>query len=136
MDSSAEIQKEGLRWEVNLEEKTCTCRAWQVKGLPFVHAAAFIASIRNVRWENYVDSCFTVARFKTAYGMCIASMPIRNEWVNRDLGYKIFLPILKRPAGRPRKNRIRPSDEPKKRLHKCRRCGLFGHNKSTCKNPV
>jgi SWIM zinc finger len=136
-DYCAEIQKDGLRWEVNLEEQKCTCRAWQVKGTPCIHAAAFIATIRNAKWENYVNSCFTVSRFKEAYAMSIATMPSRNEWINHELGYKMLPSIFKRPPGRPRKtSRIKPSDEPKKRPHKCTRCGLYGHHKSTCKNGV
>lgn len=134
--NSAEIQKDGSRWEVNLETQTCTCRAWQVKGVPCIHAAALIASIRNVKWENYVDPYFTVARFRTAYSMGIATMPSRNEWVSCDLGYTMNPPILRRPAGRPRKNRIKPSGEPKKRTYKCARCGAYGHNKRKCKNAV
>ncbi|KAJ9552717.1 hypothetical protein OSB04_016762 [Centaurea solstitialis] len=46
---------------------------------------------------------------------------------------KICPPIIKRPPGRPKKNRIVPPDEPKRR-HKCRRCGMFGHHERTCKN--
>jgi SWIM zinc finger len=136
MDSCAEIQKDGLRWTVNLEEHKCSCRAWQVKGIPCIHAAAFIASIRNAKWENYVHSYFSVDRFKTAYAIGIAPMPSKNEWIEVDLGYKILPPTLKRPAGRPRKNRIKSSDEPKKRSNKCTRCGLYGHYRTTCKNAV
>jgi hypothetical protein len=45
---------------------------------------------------------------------------------------------LQRPPGRPRKRRIKPSDETKKKnkLNKCSRCGLSGHHKNTCKNVV
>jgi hypothetical protein len=45
---------------------------------------------------------------------------------------------LKRPLGRPRKRRIKPSDETNKKnkLNKCSRCGLPGHHKNTCKNVV
>jgi SWIM zinc finger len=74
MDYYAEISKNGLRWVMNLEEHTCNCRGWQVKGILCVHAAAFIATIRNVRWKNYADSCFTVVRFKAAYSIGIPPM--------------------------------------------------------------
>ena len=35
----------------------------------------------------------------------------------------------------PKKNRIKPSDESKRR-HKCLRCGQYGHREKTCKNPA
>jgi len=131
----AEIQKSGMRWEVNLQERTCSCRKWQVKGVPCVHALVFITSIRNPNWESYVDSYFTVARLRITYANMIATMPSKDEWLKVDLGYKMLPPVLKRPPGRPRKNRIKSSDEPKKRSHKCTRCGLYGHRK-TYKNAV
>ena len=77
-DYCAEIQKAGLRWEVNLKDHTCTCRAWQIKGIPCNHAAALIGSIRNVKWESYVDPYFTVARFKMTYDVGIAAIPSRR----------------------------------------------------------
>ncbi|XP_078167316.1 uncharacterized protein LOC144562060 [Carex rostrata] len=133
----AEVTKNGLRWEVNLEERRCSCRAWQVKGVPCVHAASLIASIRNARWEDYVDSYFTVTRLKTTYSNGIAPMPSKDKWMKYELGYKMLPPILKRPVGRPRKSsRIKAWDEPTKRSHKCTRCGLYGHYRNTCKNAV
>jgi hypothetical protein len=133
-DFSAEIQKNGMRWEVNLHERTCSYRAWQVKGIHCVHVAAFIASLRNPNWENYVDSYFTFAKLRVACANGIATMPIKDQWLKLDLDYKILPPKLKRPARRPKKNRLKPTDEPKKRSHRCARCGLYGHHQKTCKN--
>jgi uncharacterized protein YbcV (DUF1398 family) len=48
MEFCAEIQKSGMRWEVNLQERTCSCRKWQVKCVPCVHALVFITSLRNL----------------------------------------------------------------------------------------
>jgi hypothetical protein len=63
------------------------------------------------------------------YAIGIAPMSSKNEWMNIEIG-------LKRPADRPRKNRIKSSDGPKKISHKCTRCGMYGHHRSTYKNPV
>ncbi|KAJ4786845.1 DEK carboxy-terminal domain protein [Rhynchospora pubera] len=135
-DTSAEVEHNGKRWAVNLAEKTCTCREWQIKGIPCIHGATFIASIRNARWEEYVDPYFTVTKFKETYAGEIAAMPSNHEWKKCDLGYKMLPPLIKRPPGRPRKCRIKPSDEPKKKSNKCSRCGLPGHHINTCKNDV
>lgn len=135
-DLCAEVEHAGKRWEINLAEKTCTCRQWQVSGIPCIHAAAFIASIRNAKWEDYVDPYFTVERFKASYAGEIASMPSRHEWMKCDLGYKMLPPIIRRPPGRPRKRRLKPLGESKKKSNKCSRCSLPGHHKNTCKNDV
>ena len=94
-----------------------------------------LLSQREPSWDKYVDTYFTVDKFKEAYALEIGPMPGKDQWVNIETVDKIYPPIIKRPPGRPKKNRIIPHDEPKKR-HKCPRCGLYGHHQRTCKNPV
>jgi hypothetical protein len=99
-----------------------------VKGILCVQAAVFIASLRNPNWKSYVDSYFTVARLRISYANGIVTMPTKYQWLKFDLGYKMLPPKLKRPAGRPRKNRLKLTDEPKKRSHRCARCDLYSHH--------
>ncbi|CAH1443875.1 unnamed protein product [Lactuca virosa] len=134
-DNKAEVKYKGYHWDVVLDEKKCSCRKWQVTGLPCVHAVAFIAFTREPNWDKYVDTYFTVDKFKEAYALEISPMPGKDQWVNIETVEKIYPPIIKRPPGRPKKNRIIPHDEPKKR-HRCPRCGMYGHHQRTCKNPA
>ncbi|XP_039143987.1 uncharacterized protein LOC120281143 [Dioscorea cayenensis subsp. rotundata] len=46
-DSKAEISYKGQRCEVLLTNGICSCKKWQVSGIPCVHAMAFIFSIRG-----------------------------------------------------------------------------------------
>jgi SWIM zinc finger len=89
-DSCAEIEYNERRWEVNLVEKMCTCREWKIKSVPCVHGAAFIVSLRNVKWKDYVHPYFTIVKFKSAHAEEIATMPSNHEWMECDLGYKIL----------------------------------------------
>ncbi|KAK9067649.1 hypothetical protein SSX86_011760 [Deinandra increscens subsp. villosa] len=132
-ENRAEVKYMDRRWDVSLDDKTCTCRVWQVRGVPCIHATAFITFTRDENWDNFVDSYFTIEKFKLAYALEVAPMPARDQWVHMDIGEKIYPPAIKRPPGRPRKNRIKPNDEPKKR-QKCGRCGEYGHRQKTCKN--
>nr|KAJ0189897.1 hypothetical protein LSAT_V11C800395070 [Lactuca sativa] len=66
-DNQAEVKYKGTRWEVNLDERKCSCRVWRVQGRPCVHAVAFIAFIRDANWDKYVDPYFTIKNFKAAY---------------------------------------------------------------------
>ncbi|GJZ13923.1 transposase, MuDR, MULE transposase domain protein [Tanacetum coccineum] len=134
-DNRAEVKHKGKRWEVVLDEKKCTCRVWQVKGLPCVHAVAFIAFIRDSSWDKYVDPYFTIQKFKETYALEIAPLPTMDHWVPRESGEKIFPPVFKRPIGRPRKNRIVAHDE-SKRKNRCPRCLKTGHHAKNCKNPA
>ncbi|GJR84523.1 uncharacterized protein Tco_0155308 [Tanacetum coccineum] len=132
-DNHAEVKRNGKRWQVVLDERKCSCRVWQVKGLPCVHASAFISFTRD-NWEKYYDPYFTIEKFKDAYALGVATMPGKDQWVHIETGEKIYPPIIKRPAERPRKNRIIAADETKKR-HRCKQCVQLGHRQKSCKNP-
>jgi hypothetical protein len=58
----------GFRFVVNLQYKTCSCRQWQVSGIPCKHAIAFITSLGNVPLEKYVDMYYSIDKFRAAYG--------------------------------------------------------------------
>ncbi|GKE26804.1 transposase, MuDR, MULE transposase domain protein [Tanacetum coccineum] len=131
-DNRAEVKYKGKRWEVLLDQRICSCRVWQVKGLPCVHAAAFIAFTRDANWDSYVDPYFTIDKLKRSLCFRISPIPDKDQWAPIDTSEKIYPPVIKRPVGRPKKNRIVPHDETKKR-RKCRRCGGYGHLQKTCK---
>jgi hypothetical protein len=56
----------GFKCVVNLAEQTCTCRKWQVSGIPCKHAIAFITSLREPL-EKYVDMYYSVEKLRAAY---------------------------------------------------------------------
>jgi hypothetical protein len=108
------VKRMGKRWEVVLDDRTCSCRVWQVKSVPCLHAAAFIAFTRDVNWDKFVDTYFTIEKYKSAYALEVAPMPTKDQWVHID-AEKIHPPTIKRPPGRPKKNRIKANDEQKRR---------------------
>lgn len=55
-----------FRFVVNIKERTCSCRAWQVSGIPCKHAIAYITSIPGAKLEDYVDECYSIEKFKIA----------------------------------------------------------------------
>jgi hypothetical protein len=85
-----------------------------------------------------VSEYFSVAKFRTAYAMNVPTLLGKDQWMKVDPGFKLYSPVLTRPAGRPRKNRIRASAEGGApiRKRKCKRCGIPGHIARICKNGV
>ncbi|KAK1307650.1 hypothetical protein QJS10_CPA09g01276 [Acorus calamus] len=135
-DKQAEVVGPQFACVVNLEDRTCSCRAWQVTGLPCEYAAAFITSVRGLDILDYVDDCYSVQRFRAAYAIPVGGMPSRELWDKVVLPYEVGPPKTIRPRGRPKKKRIRDPNEKRKGRHKCTRCNTFGHQKNTCKNPI
>ncbi|KAK1312845.1 hypothetical protein QJS10_CPA07g00549 [Acorus calamus] len=133
-DVMAEVAGPEFTTVVRLDDKTCTYRAWQVTGLPCVHAAALITRIRGLDICDFVDEVYTVQRFRETYVVPIAPMVSKEFWDKVHLSFTVQPPRLHRQRGRPRKNRIRDLKE-KKRTYMCTRCYELGHNKS-CKNPI
>lgn len=137
------VDKENREWRypVDIAKETCSCRQWQVKGLPCIHALYFITSLRGPvsEIEPYVHEFYSVAKFKAAYADNIPAMVGKQQWDIVDPGFKLHAPVLRRPKGRPRKTRIRSSAEGAgvgARKRKCKRCGGFGHIARLCTNPV
>ncbi|KAK1320660.1 hypothetical protein QJS10_CPA03g01419 [Acorus calamus] len=87
------------RFDVILSDKTCS--------------SAVICHMRGSCWEDYVDPCYTVARYRVVYAMPINPLPDKSMWEVEDLNYVVNKPPrqLRSPPGRPRKKRIRPQDK-------------------------
>jgi len=129
------ITKEGKNWRVvvDIQKRTCGCGQWQISRKPCTHAIALFGKDRQLNIENFVDDYYSVERFKAAYQFVITPMGDKTQWPNFDPGFKMIPPKLERPAGRPRKKRIKASGEAGKRgPYQCKRCFQFGHIEKSC----
>jgi hypothetical protein len=120
----------------DLANRTCTCRAFQVSRKPCKHAISFITGIRGVTIEDFVDDCYNVAKFATAYASILPGLTDMSQWpsVNKEF----FLdPILRRDPGRPKVERHKSGAENskgkgKKGQHQCPICKAYGHRWQSC----
>ena len=126
------------RHTVDLTKQECSCKEWQLTGLPCRHDISFIRSLREVDLENYVSPYYSVAMFRAAYSIIVPPMPDKSLWEKVDTGFKMWPPILKRSAGRPRTRRFIGVEEggSGKKRRRCKRCHGFGHLQKTCNEPV
>jgi hypothetical protein len=128
------------RYPVDLEAKTCTCRQWQLTGLPCIHALFFITSLTGPVGDiqQYVHDYYSVAMFRATYAHALPALEGKQQWDRVDPGFKLCAPVLKRAAGRPRKSRHRRRSEGGggARVRKCTRCGGTGHFGKYCDNAV
>ena len=99
------------RHTVNLVNRTCSYREWQITGKPCKHGLAWILSNRGLKMSDFVHEFYSVAKFRAAYAGRIEPMPDKSNWPAVDLDFKVLPPLHKRAAGRPRVQRIRGSFE-------------------------
>ena len=124
---------------MNLATNECSCRQWQIRGKPCIHALHLMTVIGGEDGEvdQYCSEYFFVAKFRAAYAENVPALLGKDQWNIVDPGFKLHSPVLTRPPGRPRKNRIRAGEEGRvKRQHKCKKCGTLGHIARKCTNPV
>ncbi|XP_058217476.1 uncharacterized protein LOC131328558 [Rhododendron vialii] len=89
---------------------------------------------------DFVDECFHISTFAKIYNFNIKPIPDQTMWVHTEFD-PIGPPPLRKKSGRPKKNRRKGHDEPKKpnggvrkyyTTLKCSICKQPGHNARTC----
>ncbi|CAI9265825.1 unnamed protein product [Lactuca saligna] len=105
-----EVRGTTIAYEVDLEERTCSCRLWQLNGIGCVHSVATI-SFMNRDVESYVDKMFSSITYMKAYKFRLAPMNGSNLWPATD--YTPPLPPVRRAMpGRPATKRKRMQQKP------------------------
>ncbi|XP_024042032.1 uncharacterized protein LOC112099154 [Citrus clementina] len=125
-----------LDGHVNMLEKTCTCREFQLEQLPCVHVVA-VCRHRDFSIYDYCSYYYSSDAWVLAYPETIYPVGPQEGWdVSGDVGaHEVHPPLEKRSSGRPKNNRI-PSRGEEKVPRKCSRCGGCGHNRLKCMTPM
>ncbi|KAH6798618.1 MuDR family transposase [Perilla frutescens var. frutescens] len=128
---------------VDVRSRCCSCRGWEVYGLPCSHAVAALLSCRqNV--HRFSESCFTVASFRKAYSQTIHPIPDRTLWHeisgDQQQGEEDMVvnpPKSLRPPAQSRKRRAPTGERSRaRRVVHCSRCYQTGHFRTTCAAPI
>jgi hypothetical protein len=107
-DGMAEVTVSNIRHAINLEQKSCTCRSWQVTGNPCSHALDFIATLsREIDMADFVNQYYSGDMFRKAYAGVFTPMTSKQLWKRGDVGCTIKKPQLRRKPGRARVSRIK-----------------------------
>ena len=90
---------------VDIGKRSCSCFQWQLNGFPCAHAVVAIQSSGR-DFSTFVEQFFTVDEYKAAYSGYIQPIPTVDKPSFSEDDVIIHPPAIKRPAGRPKKNRI------------------------------
>lgn len=119
---------------VDMDRWECSCKGWQVTGLPCCHAIAVIGCIGRSAYD-FCSRYFTIESYRLTYSESIHPIPcLERDLLNESSQAAVTVtpPPARRPPGRPTTKRI-GSQEVMKRQLQCSKCKGLGHNKSTCK---
>lgn len=68
---------------VDMKERGCTCRRWQLTSIPCSHAISAIYYNKD-RPENHLDECYTVATYLKTYSYILYPTQGRECWPKSD----------------------------------------------------
>ncbi|XP_019197083.1 PREDICTED: uncharacterized protein LOC109190938 [Ipomoea nil] len=129
------------QFTVDLGRRACSCRKWDLTGIPCQHAvcAIWMKHGKGPIW-HYVDSCYLIFTYKKTYEGCINPMSGYEDWPITSRQPPLP-PLYKAKAGRPRKLRMKSKGEISNdgvhlsrrhvTLH-CKKCKELGHNSRKC----
>lgn len=137
----------GDQYAVFLNDRNCTCRLWQISGIPCCHAISAILKIGEDP-SGYAHGCYSRQLFLQIYQNVLYPISGKSLWPESD--YPVLdPPICCVQPGRPKKSRRKDVTEERSGIHArrdnvqrlrkhvimhCSKCGQAGHNSATCKN--
>ncbi|XP_019166889.1 PREDICTED: uncharacterized protein LOC109162659 [Ipomoea nil] len=141
-----EVKKGRFQFKVNLDLRTCSCRMWQLTGLPCPHSICAIFH-KGDQPDQYIHICYSKEMYMKTYEHVL--QPINGEqfWPRAE-GGELHAPVPRKMTGRPKKKRKLEHDEKNKdknkiseevrklsrkgRVMTCQLCKGKGHNKRYC----
>ncbi|XP_071740827.1 uncharacterized protein [Rutidosis leptorrhynchoides] len=129
-----EVLNRNENYTVNLRTKMCTCRAWQLTGVPCTHGVrAIFAQYKEP--EAFVSDSLRKGKFMASYMYSIRSVGGEIFWPKTN---KIppLAPLKRRMPGRPKMKRKRAPNEDgpimSTKPKQCSKCMQYGHNVRGC----
>lgn len=123
---------------VDLDNCACSCKGWQLTGLPCCHAIAIMGCLDRDPYD-YCARYFTTENYRLTYSESVhpitnVDRPV-NDFSQGAVSVTVTPPPTRRPPGRPTTKKL-GSKELAKRQLQCSRCKGTGHNKLTCKDSL
>ena len=140
------VQGDTFECLVDLVRRTCSCRKFDLMKIPCRHAIKAAFSVGK-QAHTLTDDMYTTASWRSVYEETINPITVpEDSWIvpSHVKQAKVLPPESRRGAGRRKKRRyetvedkIRSSKITQRSIRrKCSRCGIVGHNRSTCDRAI
>ncbi|XP_071699927.1 uncharacterized protein [Rutidosis leptorrhynchoides] len=101
---------------VDLRTKTCTCRRWELTGMPCKHAVACIwdMSLNSVEVgdpEDWVNPVYKLDTWRQVYSFKVEPITRSVSWPKSECPTTLLPPHHKKQPGRPKKKRTKSANE-------------------------
>ncbi|GJT40318.1 mutator type transposase [Tanacetum coccineum] len=135
------------QYVVNLNQRTCSCRKWEISGIPCKHAIAAIHDMADNGNdvgipEDWVHDSYKLATWKAVYSHKVNPVNGRELWSKFECPTTLLPPKIHPQIGRPPKKRKKSKGEivmvkgnkltRQGKTVTCSLCHAAGHNKRSC----
>lgn len=83
-----------------MARRTCTCRKWDISGIPCQHAIAAIY-VKDQDQAGFVDNCYNQRKYLEAYDLIIHPIAGEDQWP--VVVAPMEPPVYRAQPGRPKK---------------------------------
>ncbi|XP_059276262.1 uncharacterized protein LOC132030584 [Lycium ferocissimum] len=132
--STFEVHGESIE-VVDIEQWDCSCKEWQLNGLPCCHGIAALEYLGRSPYD-YCSRYFSTESYRVTYAESINPIPHLERPIKGepDMEHTVIVvtpPPTKRLPGRPKMKKADTFDIVKRQMQ-CSKCKGLGHNKKTC----
>ncbi|XP_019266561.1 PREDICTED: uncharacterized protein LOC109243995 [Nicotiana attenuata] len=86
------VLEDGMRYVVDMNERTCTCRRFQKDEMPWPHALAVVTKEGMSAYE-YCSVYFSIDYMVKNYEQMVFPMPDESNWdIPREISEEVVLP--------------------------------------------
>ncbi|PWA94666.1 hypothetical protein CTI12_AA058000 [Artemisia annua] len=122
---------------VDFLKRECTCRQWQLSGIPCGHVCAVCRVEGLTNCNQWALPWFTKTNLKGTYHEMVFPLPDEANWHNPGNLPKLKPPVMvKQQSGRPKKKDRFPSKNEEPKVKQCGRCGCKSHTREACMQPL
>lgn len=131
---------------MDMEKKDCSCRKWELTGIPCKHAVATVwhmalTSGVIIQPEDLAHESYRLDTWKEVYSFKVEPINGRVMWPKSDCPTTLTAPPHHTQVGRPKKKRKKTIEEMSQgtkltrggKTVTCLKCHNKGHNSRTCK---
>ncbi|GJY88113.1 mutator type transposase [Tanacetum coccineum] len=140
----------GTQYVCNMTQRTCSCKKWELTGIPCKHAVACIWDMATNGQEpgipdSWVSECYWLSTWQEMYSFKINPCNGPDMWNKSPSPITLTPSNYHTPIGRPQKKRKKSAAElfdgmvKNRKLSRagksvtCNKCGQVGHNNRSCK---
>ncbi|KAH1047902.1 hypothetical protein J1N35_038686 [Gossypium stocksii] len=111
-ENGYELRNESYQYTVDLSQRICSCRSWQISGIPCSYACAAMYHL-GLQPDEYKHKYYHIDTYKKAYSFLMQPINRPHDWEITCI--QPVLPAIERKmSGKPKKNRRMAKNEPKK----------------------